>query len=153
MIVGEERPHRGYLSSILSCRCPRCREGYLFVHPLTLRFNRNMQMHDNCPTCGQPTDIEVGFYYGTGYVSYLLGLVLTGISFVLWFLLIGFSFSDRRFLVWLILNSLLLVALQPWMMRFSRVLWLSFFVSYEPDWEKTPPATPERINEEQKYNW
>lgn len=110
-------------------------------------------MFETCPVCGQPTDIEVGFYYGTGYVSYLIALGITGISFLVWFLIIGFSFKDNRFLVWIILNSAGLFALQPWLMRFSRALWLSFFVSYDPDWEHTSPDAPERINEDQKNNW
>lgn len=118
-----------------------------------MRLGRNMKMFEHCPVCGQPTDIEVGFYYGTGYVSYLLGLVLTGISFVLWFLSIGFSFHDSRFLAWVIFNSMMLIGLQPYLMRFSRSLWLSFFVSYDADWENTAPQTPERINDEQKNNW
>lgn len=110
-------------------------------------------MYEACPVCNQPTEIEVGFYYGTGYVSYLIALAITAISCLLWFLLIGFSFKDKRFLVWIILNSVALLALQPWLMRFSRALWLSFFVSYDPNWEYRPPEQPERVNEEQKNNW
>lgn len=112
-----------------------------------------MEMYDRCPVCGQVTDIEVGFYYGTGYVSYLIGIVITIISFLVWFLVIGFSFKDSRFLIWVTSNSVLLLVLQPWLMRFSRSLWLSFFVSYEPDWEHVAPAEPERTNDDQKNNW
>lgn len=147
------RPHRGYLPSVLACRCPRCREAKLFRHSLTWRVKRNLEMFDACPVCRQPTDLEVGFYYGTGYVSYLLALAFTGLSFLFWFLLIGFSFHDKRFAVWITLNSVGLLLLQPWLMRFSRVLWLSFFVSYDEDWEHTQPVVPERVNEEQKNNW
>jgi hypothetical protein len=146
-------PHRGYFTTVMSCRCPRCREGKLFAHPLAFRFKRNMEMHERCPECGQPTDIEVGFYYGTGYVSYLIALLITALFFLVWFLTIGFSFHDRRFLVWITTNSVLLFVLQPWLMRFSRVLWLSFFVSYDPDWQSHDPEEPERINKEQMNNW
>lgn len=148
-----DRPHRGYWTNVLACRCPRCREGKLFRYSLALGLKRNLEMVDACAVCGQPTDLEVGFYYGTGYVSYLLALALTGISFLFWYLLIGFSFGDKRFAVWITLNSVGLLALQPWLMRFSRALWLSFFVSYDPDWEHTQPVLPERVNEDQKNNW
>lgn len=148
-----ERPDRGYLATVFTCRCPRCREGKLFRHSLTIRIRRNMEMYDACPVCNQPTDIEVGFYYGTGYISYLIALAMTALSLLLWFLTIGFSFKDNRFLVWICLNSVVLLALQPWLMRFSRSLWLSFFVNYDPDWEHTLPETPERVNDEQKHNW
>lgn len=112
-----------------------------------------MQMHDCCPVCGQHSDIEVGFYYGTGYVSYLIGIVISLLSFLLWLLTIGFSLRDNRFLYWIIFDCVLLLCLQPWLMRFSRVLWLSFFVSYDPDWPHHPPETPERINKDQMNNW
>ena len=149
----EAIPHRGYLATVLSCRCPRCREGKLFKHPLTFRFKRNMEMHESCPECGQMTDIEVGFYYGTGYVSYLIAIAITIACFLLWLLLIGFSFKDNRFLYWVLFNSVLLAALQPWLMRFSRSLWLSFFVKYDPEWRRHKPEDPERIIREHMNNW
>ena len=54
-------------------------------------------MHKNCPECGQPTEIEVGFYYGTGYVSYALTVALSVASFVAWYVVIGMSVDDNRF--------------------------------------------------------
>ena len=149
----QNTPHRGYLATLAGAWCPRCREGKIFRWNLSWRTRKNLDMYERCPVCGQVTDIEVGFYYGTGYISYLVALLLSGISFLVWYLLIGFSYKDQRFLVWICLNSLLLVAGQPWLMRFSRIFWLSCFVSYNPDWAHTPPDEPERINKEQMNNW
>lgn len=149
----EGRTYRGYFATVLGCCCPRCREGKLFKNPLTVHINRNMEMFESCPVCGQPTDIEVGFYYGTGYISYLVALGITGISVLAWFLLIGFSFKDNRFLIWIVFNSIFLLALQPWLMRFSRSLWLSFFVSYDADWRQVAPQELERTNKDQMNNW
>ncbi len=149
----DEVPHRSYLTTVVNCRCPRCREGKLFKSALTFRFKRNTDMYEQCPVCAQPTDIEVGFYYGTGYVSYLVALLISIVYFLLWLAIIGFSFEDKRFLIWITSNSLFLVALQPWLMRFSRVLWLSFFVSYDPDWRQNKPEPLERINPDQMNNW
>lgn len=149
----QEKPRCSYIHTIFGCWCPRCREGKLFKNKVSLRLQKNMEMFEKCPVCGQVTDIEVGFYYGTGYVSYLLGILITLLSLLLWFLTIGFSFKDNRFVAWIFVNSLLLLALQPWLMRFSRSLWLSFFVPYEPAWELVAPAEPERTNNEQKNNW
>ncbi len=145
--------HRGYVATVLGCYCPRCREGKLFQHPLSFRLKDNMVMHASCPLCGQPTDIEVGFYYGTSYISYLVGIVISAIHFPTWWLIIGFSYSDHRFFYWLLVNSLLLLCLQPWLMRFSRSLWISCFVPYNPLWAEHKPAPLERTNEEQMNNW
>jgi hypothetical protein len=112
-----------------------------------------MEMYETCALCGQPTEIEIGFYYGTGYISYLIALLISVLTFLLWLLIIGFSFHDKRFTVWIIFNSVLLVVLQPWLMRFSRSLWLSFFVPYNPNWKIIKPLEPERVNKEQMNNW
>jgi uncharacterized protein (DUF983 family) len=147
------KPKRGYLSTVISCRCPRCREGSLFKNPLSISLKKNMTMYEKCPVCGQATDIEIGFYYGTGYVSYLVALFITVVCFLLWWIIIGFSFTDNRFIYWIIFNSVLLIVLQPWLMRFSRSLWLSCFVRYDPDWKINKPIDPERIVEGQMNNW
>jgi uncharacterized protein (DUF983 family) len=149
----EEHPQRGYAATVLGCYCPRCRQGKLFKNKVAVSIKKNMDMNEFCPVCGQRTQIEVGFYYGTGYVSYLLALLVTGFYFAVWFLLIGFSFSDNRFLWWIISNAMLLIVLQPWLMRLSRSLWISWFVKYDPEWPNTKPDNGERIVEEQMNNW
>jgi hypothetical protein len=101
-------------------------------------------MPRNCPVCGQPTEIEVGFYYGTGYVSYALTVALSVASFVAWYMLIGMSVDDNRFFYWLGFNAVLLILLQPYLMRLSRTIWLSFFVRYNPRW-KEEPLNPELL--------
>ena len=149
----DQHPKRSYLAAVIGCKCPRCREGDLFKNNVSIGLKKNMEMYERCPICGQRTEIEVGFYYGTGYVSYALALVVTGVTFVVWWLLIGFSFSDRRFLWWILTNAVVLIVLQPWLMRFSRSLWISWFVKYDPDWQSNKPDDPERIVEEQMNNW
>ena len=84
--------------------------------------------------------METGFWYGTGYVSYALTVLLSAITFVLWWLLVGFSLDDSRLLYWLIFNGVLAIVLQPWLMRFSRVLYLYFFVKYNPHFDTEPPV-------------
>ncbi len=112
-----------------------------------------MKMHEHCPLCGQATELEVGFYYGTGYVSYALGIGFSVATFIAWWVLIGISVNDNRVFWWLGINTFLLIALQPVFMRFARSLWLSWFVKYDPNWEKEKPQDPERIVKEQMGNW
>jgi len=126
---------RGYLSSVLSCRCPRCREGKLFKNKVSISLKKNMAMPVVCKICGQPTEKEPGFYYGTGYVSYALGVAISVTTFIAWFVIIGMSVNDNRFFYWLIANAVILVVLQPWLMRLSRSFWISWFVKYDPDWK------------------
>jgi len=134
------RPKPNYIWSILTMRCPKCRRGDMFKHPnpyKKLKLSYILDMYDRCPVCKQKYDLEVGFWYGTGYVSYGLAVLLSAITFVAWWVLIGISFSDNRVFYWLAINSFLLVVIQPWLMRISRVIYLYFFVSYDPDFENT----------------
>ena len=152
--MSEKKLNRGYLSSVLTCRCPRCREGKLFKNPLAVNFKKNMEMNKTCPVCGQATEIEVGFYYGTSYVSYVLTIAISVASLAIWWLIIGLSANDNRFFYWLIFNAVFLILLQPWLMRLSRSLWISWFVKYDPDWQQHQPVdVSERMNEDQANNW
>jgi hypothetical protein len=113
-----------------------------------------MEMNPQCPVCGQPTEIEVGFYYGTSYVSYALAIGLSVASLVAWWLIIGLSTNDDRFFYWLGFNAVFLILLQPWLMRVSRSFWISWFVKYDPDWETHKPEdVSERMNTDQANNW
>lgn len=149
----DKKPSRGYLSTVLSCRCPRCRQGKLFQFHTSINLRRNTTMNKLCPVCGQPTEIEVGFYYGTAFVSYGLTVALSVVSFVAWVLTIGISVNDNRLFWWLGFNAVLLIVLQPWLMRLSRSLWISWFVKYDQDWKQNKLDEFERIVPEQMNNW
>lgn len=151
MNSSEKKP--GYFSSVFGCHCPRCREGKLFQHPISIKLKKNMLMNKTCPLCGQPTEIEVGFYYGTSYVSYAMTVFLSVISLMIWWLTIGLSVDDNRFFYWLAINSVLLILLQPWLMRLSRSIWISWFVKYDPDWKNNKLEDFERIIPNEMNNW
>lgn len=152
--MAREKNSRGYLASVLGCYCPRCREGKLFEKPMSLKFSGILKMHKKCPVCGQPTELEVGFYYGTSYVSYAMAVAISVTSAVAWWVIIGFSVNDNRFIYWIIVNAILLAALQPWLMRVARSLWISFFVKYDSYWrEHGPEDVSERVNEQVGNDW
>lgn len=112
-------------------------------------------MHANCPVCRQPTEIEIGFYYGTGYVSYALSIAFLATTIIAWKVFIGVTFSidDNRIFYWMGIAFTLLLVMQPLIMRLSRTLWLSSFVSYNANWKDHPIEKPERIVPEQMNNW
>lgn len=97
-------------------------------------------MNETCAVCGQKMEIEPSFYYGTGYVSYSLAVALSAATFIAWWVLIGFSFQDSRFFWWIGANAFLLLVMQPYLMRLSRTIWLSFFVKYDQSLEECEPG-------------
>src|SRR5215813_11729589 len=82
--------------NLFKCRCPRCREGAMFVNKNPYNLKETLKMNRECPVCGQPFNIEVGFYYGSSYISYALTVALSVATFVAWWALIGFSLNDNR---------------------------------------------------------
>ena len=155
-VVPMHSPVPGRPSLLLSMaenKCPRCRRGPMFSDPNPYHLRHILEMNETCPVCGQPFDIEVGFYFGTSYVSYALAFAVSVATFIAWWLLIGFSTQDNRIFYWLIGNCLLLVFLQPLFMRWARAVWLAFFVPYDPEWRGSAPRRPERDNDALKNAW
>lgn len=137
-----KKPTPNFYWAILSMKCPRCRKGPMFNDDNAYRklgLKHIFSMPEYCPECGQKFDMEPGFWYGTGYVSYALAVAVSAASFVAWWILIGISANDNRVLWWLLVNAVLLVVLQPWLMRLSRVIYIRFFVKYDPDYKQHLP--------------
>ena len=129
----------GYLWSVFNHKCSRCRTGDMFQDKSSYRLKSFMKMNERCPVCEQPMEIEVGFYYGTGYVSYVLTVGLSVASLIAWWATIGVSLNDNRFFWWMGFNAVLLIVLQPYLMRLSRAIWLSFFVRYNTNCASQKP--------------
>lgn len=126
-----------YLKNVTQNKCPRCREGDLFKTNKSYDLKNTLSMYNYCPVCHQKTEIEVGFFYGTSYVSYALSVALVATVFTAWYVLFGFSINDNS-VFWCLGTSIaLLIILQPPLMRFSRILWLSWFVKYDKDWRNS----------------
>src|SRR5690606_33219946 len=113
----------------------------------------NMQMYETCPVCGDYYDKEVGFYYGSSYVSYGLTVAVSVATFVAWWVILGFSLQNNSLLYWLIANAVVLIAIQPYTMRLARTLWLSLFVRFDKDWKLHPAQKPAELNDALKNAW
>ena len=120
--------------SVLSNRCPRCREGKLFSSANPYDLKTTMRMPAHCPVCGQAFELQTGFYFGTGYVSYFVSVLIFMLTFVAWYFTIGFSLSDNRLYWYLGSVSLLLLLLQPVLQRLCRSIWIACFVRYDRGW-------------------
>jgi hypothetical protein len=97
-----------------------------------------MRMPERCPVCGQKYELQTGFYFGTGYVSYGLSVTLIGAIFVIWALVFGLSYKDDSILWCLAVSSAVTLMLQPLLQRLARSIWIAFFVRYDRDWQHPP---------------
>ena len=128
----------GLLWSVFTTKCPRCRRGKMFNSKNPWDLRKTLSMPSKCEVCGQPYELEPGFWYGTGYVSYGLSVMYLILTFALWWIIIGFSINDNRFFWWMGLAVVSLALLQPWLMRVSRAIYLYFFVKYNENYKDAP---------------
>ena len=73
--IHDEKPN--LVLSILNNKCPRCRRGDMYKMKGAFRIKGLMTMNEACPVCGQPLDMEPGFYYGTNMISYTLAELIS----------------------------------------------------------------------------
>jgi hypothetical protein len=137
--------------NLLKFKCPRCRKGDMFSDPNPWHLKKTMKMNEECSVCKQPFNLEVGFYFGSSYISYALTVAISVATFIAWWVFVGISFRDNRVLYWLPVNAFLLIVLQPYLMRIARTGWLAFFVKYDKQWMTNPPKPLERINKDQEF--
>ncbi|MFT4682852.1 MAG: hypothetical protein ACJAU0_000774 [Flavobacteriales bacterium] len=124
------------LYSIVKFKCPKCREGDLFVEKNSYKFKTLMDMDDECPNCNEDYKREPGFYFGAAYVSY-------GLTVALWVAcavalmtfnaigLIEYGFSTHP-LTLIITGVVTLIVLLPLIARAARAIWIGTFVKYDP---------------------
>jgi uncharacterized protein (DUF983 family) len=113
--------------SIFAFKCPRCHEGDLYYTP-TFGLKRLFDMYEKCPKCGQPYELETGFYWGAMFISYaIVAFYLFG-GFAVAFFLLDF---DPWWSLGVMTASIL--PLYAWFFRVSRSIWINFFVHYKKD--------------------
>ncbi|MBU2525652.1 MAG: DUF983 domain-containing protein [Bacteroidetes bacterium] len=114
------------LNSILTGTCPRCQNESMYLEKNPYKVSAIFKMHERCGSCGLIYKIEPSFFFGAMYVSYALGVAVATAFFILSYLIAGFNLLET-FLV--IIVGLFLIL--PLLMRYSRNIWINFFVDYK----------------------
>jgi len=113
------------LFSILKMRCPKCNKGRFYEsHPYNLK--KIGEVKKECNHCNLKYDMEPGFFQGSYYVSYGLGVALFVAIFVLKMLIL----PDLAYLSTLILMVVLLLILAPLLFALSKIIWINLFVNF-----------------------
>lgn len=116
---------RSLLGSILSFRCPRCREGKMFPYP-TYSF-KFITTNKACPCCGQTFLLEPGFFLGSAFFSRIIyAILLVALAVIVYR-------SERNTSLLLIIVYVLVVifGLLPVVLRLSKSAWIHIFIRYE----------------------
>jgi len=85
-------------------------------------------MNENCSHCNLKYQIEPSFFYGAMYVSYALNVAMGVAIFIITFL-----FFNQSVMVSFIAIIASIILLQPFILRWSRNIYINMFVSYDDD--------------------
>ncbi len=111
---------------VLKLKCPKCREGNLFLNKSPYKVKGFFDMPDNCPKCGQDFQIETGFYLGAMYASYGITIAINLIVFFLLSYFFGYNL-----MLFLIVDAFTLLITMPYVLKVSRAIWLVLNITYD----------------------
>ncbi|MBG6110363.1 uncharacterized protein (DUF983 family) [Flavobacterium sp. CG_9.10] len=115
------------LNSILTGSCPKCQNESMYLDKNPLHLSKILKMHENCSHCGFKYQIEPSFFYGAMYVSYGLNVAIGTAAFIISYVIFN---SDIKVAFISIIVSL--IVLFPFVLRWSRNIYINMFVSYDP---------------------
>lgn len=114
----------------LQAKCPRCREGNMFIGKTYAL--KAQKMNETCPHCGLRYEREPGYFYVAMFVSYALAMAEMIVACVGFYLITGYMEGPWPYLIATIGTVILL---SPLNYRYSRVVllyWLTPGLSYQP---------------------
>lgn len=112
------------LYSIFRAKCPQCQEGDFFEGS----FFRATPKKE-CDCCHLKYEREPGFFQGSYYVTYALG-VASMVTF--WVAsLVLYPSGDFDSYMWIVLSGMLLVV--PFTYPLSKIIWANFFYKFDKD--------------------
>jgi len=120
------------LYSILFNKCPQCHEGDFMEEKNILKLHKAFNMHKTCSYCGLKYMMEPSFFYGAMYVNYGLTVGISIITFVISTLAFKLSLLESFIPI-----VIVLILTSPISIRLSRIIWINFFVKYNPSIHKT----------------
>jgi len=110
------------IQDILGNRCPNCKKGQIYSNK-NIYFNlAKNKMNKTCANCGYRFEKEPGYFFGSMYVSYALGVAQAIITAV-----VGLNFyhySLPEIYPWIIIVQILMYSFN---MRISRIIWIYLF--------------------------
>ncbi|MEN8125944.1 MAG: DUF983 domain-containing protein [Bacteroidota bacterium] len=111
--------------SVFRNKCPRCHDGDFYINPNPFNIKENLKIYEKCSNCGLKYMIEPSFFYGAMYVSYALTVSLSIAIFIICYLL-GLDLMKIFIVI-----TISLILLTPFTLRFSRLIYINFFIHYK----------------------
>lgn len=112
--------------SITSGNCPVCQNESMYTEKNPYILSQTLHMKERCGHCLTKYKIEPSFFYGAMYVSYPVGIIFAGLTFILSYLVFGLELIPTYIIMVLVMVSCL-----PIILRLSRNIWINIFMKYK----------------------
>lgn len=115
------------IPAMLTMKCPSCRKSTVFVNKSLFPFSSLLKMKDECEVCGQKMKSESN---NGGGINYALTVSIFFLNLLWYWPLFGLSYKDNSVFYYLTTSTIVVVLMQPWLMRLSRMVYLYLYVSF-----------------------
>ena len=119
------------LYSILFNKCPKCHIGRFWSsnNPFKNMFFSNKNSCKTCENCSLSYELEIGFWYGSMYVSYAISVTVM----LLFWILTNFFFPLINIYNEILIIIIAILIVSPLNYHVSRLIWINFFIKYIPN--------------------
>ncbi|MGY8918493.1 MAG: DUF983 domain-containing protein, partial [Flavobacteriales bacterium] len=119
------------LYSILFNKCPKCHTSNFWAsdNPFKNMFFSTENSCKTCENCSLDYELEIGFWYGSMYVSYAISVAVM----LLFWSLTTFLFSTITTFNEILIIVIAIILVSPLNYHVSRLIWINFFVKYIPN--------------------
>jgi len=124
--------------AIIKMKCPNCRMGDMFVNKSVFPLKKSLLLNERCEVCGQKMVYETN--NGPG-INYAITVVLFLLNILWYWPVFGLSWFDNSVYYYMASSIVIVMLLQPWSMRYSRVLYLYMYVPYQSNRHLEKDAT------------
>jgi uncharacterized protein (DUF983 family) len=97
-----------------------------------LHLGNILKMNEYCGHCGLHYQLEPSFFFGAMYVSYGLNVAIGIAAFIISF----FIFASGLKVAFIVIIASLIFSF-PFVLRWSRNIYINMFVTYDPKTNKT----------------
>lgn len=116
------------VSGIIHMKCPNCRKGDAFVNKSVFPLGKSQRLVERCSVCGQKMMHETN--NGPG-INYALTVIIFFLNLLWYAPIFGLSFVDDSLYYYMGVSVAIVFLVQPWSMRYSRILYLYAYVPYQ----------------------
>jgi len=117
-----------FLYGLLTNKCPNCRKGPVFEQKGIFPLRNLLKINNHCPVCGQKLLHERN---NGGGINYALTMMLFFVNLLWYWPIFGMSYLDNSVFYYMTTSVIVVVLVQPWLMRLSRMIYLYLFIGYK----------------------